>query len=631
MMALLVSLIFTLMLVKSSYTIVVPELKIIQQNKLIIDDSMDPMKNSIHQFSCVDKFITNYMNQQRSCITVILTNNHTSDTSYFYLKQLQKNQTTYVLNKHSDASKGQKALFDIVLVLNSHADLLNATLKLNEVGSRNSRYAALLIDIFIDTKSFIEEAKILIQLLWLKRVSNVVIIGSVKEEFFAAESGSFQSNILCKPMDPVIVDKCQNGTWKYDFFMPIKMNNCSVTMGFYDHEPYSHLETDNTLSGIEVSMIKIIKSSLNFTINPKEISVGSNETRTESVTRTLTNRTVDFVIGGIIWRPIQSTDFIMLYEIVQFVFLVPVGTNFSVGGLISPLQNNVWMAIGGVLLFSVFLRLTLFKKISFLEILAIVIGVAWNKQPIKLSYRIKFMSWIIFGYILCQFYLASMAGNLMSRPVEKIDTFEDLILSNKMLGGSKLTPSFFNRVKGTSEKFDNLSKLMMKRFITFERDVFRKKLLDLMNGKNKSLALATLLNTTSSGRNYDRSIVRKLPEVLSSVSLSIAAWRGLPFVSRIEKKLRQLEWSGILSHIGDMEAIKNQIKRETNNDKDQSMENTFIELSDLIPGFLLMMLGYVIGLLCLFCEIIYHKFTGPKKNYRRIKRKRKVRIRKNKY
>ncbi|KAF7998289.1 hypothetical protein HCN44_009687 [Aphidius gifuensis] len=299
-----------------------------------------------------------------------------------------------------------------------------------------------------------------------------------------------------------------------------------------------------------------------------------------------------------------------------------------VGGLISPLQNTVWMAVGGVLLFSVFLRLTLFRKISFLEILAVVIGVAWNKQPIRLSYRIKFMSWIIFGYILCQFYLATMAGNLMSRPVEKMDTFEDLVMSNKMLGGSKLSPTFFKRVQGTSEKFDNLSKLMMKRFITFERDVFRKKLLDLMNGKNKSLALSTLLNTTSASHNYDTSIVRKLPEVLSSVSLSIAAWRGLPCVSRIEKKLRQLKWAGIASHLGDMEAMKNQIRQETNNDKDQSMENSFIELSDLIPGFLLMMLGYSIGLLCLFCEIIYYKFTGSRKNYRS---KRKVRIRKIKY
>ncbi|XP_044020218.1 uncharacterized protein LOC122860460 [Aphidius gifuensis] len=627
MMALLSLLIFTSILVKSCNSIVVPELKIVQQNKLIINDSTDQLKNLLNQFSCVDKFITNYMNQQRSRITVVLTDNHTSDISYFYLKQLQKNQATFVLNKYSNASKAQKALFDVVIIMKNHTDLLDATIKLNEICGRNGRYAVLLINIFNNIKLFIEEAKILIQLLWIKRVSRVVIIGSVKDDFFAAESDSFESNILCKPMDPVIVDKCQNGTWKYDFFMPIKMNNCSVTMGYYDHEPYSHLDNE-TLTGIEVSMIKIIQSSLNFTINPMEIVVGSNETRSDSVTRTLTNRTVDFLVGGIIWRPAQSTDFIMLYEMVQFVFLVPIGTNFSVGGLISPLQNTVWMAVGGVLLFSVFLRLTLFRKISFLEILAVVIGVAWNKQPIRLSYRIKFMSWIIFGYILCQFYLATMAGNLMSRPVEKMDTFEDLVMSNKMLGGSKLSPTFFKRVQGTSEKFDNLSKLMMKRFITFERDVFRKKLLDLMNGKNKSLALSTLLNTTSASHNYDTSIVRKLPEVLSSVSLSIAAWRGLPCVSRIEKKLRQLKWAGIASHLGDMEAMKNQIRQETNNDKDQSMENSFIELSDLIPGFLLMMLGYSIGLLCLFCEIIYYKFTGSRKNYRS---KRKVRIRKIKY
>lgn len=408
------------------------------------------------------------------------------------------------------------------------------------------------------------------------------------------------------------------------------MNNSTVIMGYFEREPYCHRKNDNTVTGIEVSLIKIIANAINITIHPLEIKLNNNSTKAGEIVNTFENNTksIDFIIGGVIWRPNESTDFVLPYEVVRYVFLVPVEVQLSLGGLVSPLNNKVWLAIGCTFLFAMCLRLLLFKKISFLEILAIVIGTAWYKQPKKLSYRIKFMSWIIFGYILSQFYLASMAGKLMSRSVDKIDTFEDLVMSNKAVGGTKRSAMFFDRVKGTSEKFDNLSKILLKRFLGFDREIHARKVQDLINGRNRQIAMMALMNTTSSSPKYDPSILRILPEILSSFPLAFATWRGLPDLPQIDQKLQWIKQGGIDIYLGHRAAPRHQFEQKFNDEEEEFVQNNFIKINDLIPVFLCLIFAHTVSLVCFICELIVSRFVKSKKKQqvkrKKIKQSRKV-------
>ncbi|KAF7995248.1 hypothetical protein HCN44_004720 [Aphidius gifuensis] len=247
--------------------------------------------------------------------------------------------------------------------------------------------------------------------------------------------------------------------------------------------------------------------------------------------------------------------------------------------LISPLENTVWFAIFVVLVFAIILRFTLFDKISFLEILAIILGVAWNRQPIGFYYRTMFMSWIIFGFLLTQFYLASLPGMLLADPEQKINTINDLLNSGIPLGGSKNQRIHFigNKTYNSSSNSNELIDKVFEKFIEFERVDYEKKLHDLISGKNNTMALLVISNSSTLNTNFDRSILNILPEAMTTFPLGFPVWRGLPYLNDIDIVIQRLITSGIISHIFNLETKNN------NSNKDEDV-GIYITLEDLMPG-----------------------------------------------
>ncbi|KAF7995212.1 hypothetical protein HCN44_004684 [Aphidius gifuensis] len=246
-----------------------------------------------------------------------------------------------------------------------------------------------------------------------------------------------------------------------------------------------------------------------------------------------------------------------------------------------------------VLSFAIFLKFIVFYKISFLEITAVIIGVAWNKQPIIFSYRILFMSWVIFGYILTQYYLASMPGRLLAKTDNKIDTIKDLIDSGISRGGLKNTKIFFigNKKFNNKSTSNELIDKLFENYNGFERIEYEKKLQDLISGKNKTMALSALMNSSSIPTKFDSRILRILPEALTTFPLGFPVWRGLPYLNDIDKDLQILIESGIISHFGNIET-KHVFSKDNNDGK---ISDEYIKLNDLVPGFLILGIGYAVG------------------------------------
>ncbi|XP_044004114.1 uncharacterized protein LOC122849477 [Aphidius gifuensis] len=526
--------------------------------------------------------------------------------SHIYLKELQKSRSTYVLTENYKVKNHMKETrLNIFILLRNHNDLDNLTVNINEVCGLGCKFTVLLIDNFGNEELFIEESNILIQLLWIKKIANVVIIGFVNDHYLAMESKKFKPNILREPMDPVIVGKCHNKKWIMNgtLFEPMKMNNCSVNIGYLINEPYMHaVEKNNSFeyNGVDLAILQVIANHLNFTINLSEMEGSKNVMKTQKIANSLhSNRSYDLIIGGMVWQPKDDIDYTIAYEVVQIVWLVPVQPEVtSFMALISPLEMTVWFAIIVVFLFAIIIRFTLFYKISFLEIFAIILGVGWNRQPIGFYYRTMFISWIIFGFILTQFYLASLPGRLLEDPEEEIDTINDLLDSGIPLGGSKLAKLFFvgNRTINSSSTSSGLIDKIFKKFIVFERIDYEKKVQDLISGKNSTIALLVITNSSTVNPNFDSRVLHILPEALTTFPLGFPVWRNLPYLNDIDIIIQRLLKSGIISHFFNLATKKHSFE--------DVEDNIYIDLQDLIPGFLILGVGCTIGLITLIFEII---------------------------
>ncbi|KAF7995247.1 hypothetical protein HCN44_004719 [Aphidius gifuensis] len=266
-------------------------------------------------------------------------------------------------------------------------------------------------------------------------------------------------------------------------------------------------------------------------------------------------------------------------------------------GLVSPLEPSVWVAIIIVLLFAIIIRYTLFYKISFLEIFAIIIGVAWNRQPMGYYYRTMFISWIIFGFIITQFYLASLPGRLLADPEEDINTISDLIDSKIPIGGTKNVKKYFigNKTFNDNSTSHQLLHKVFENFIAFERDEYERKLYELISGQNNTIALLASTNTSTINTVLDPRNVRVLPEALTSFPLSFAVWHGLPYLSDIDDCLQRLIKCGVIAHYGHI---------ESNTYPNDEIDEIYIKLTDLLPGFFVLGIGCAISSIVLYFEII---------------------------
>ncbi|XP_044018628.1 uncharacterized protein LOC122859257 [Aphidius gifuensis] len=481
-----------------------------------VSTKSEVIKNKDLLQACLDDFVTSHLKKQPKIITVIL-NKHVK-MSNIYLEEIQKSYPTFVFTEdYNGQNNMKKTRMNIFILLRNHNDLDDFQIKIHQISSRGSTYTVFLVDHFKNKKLFIEESNILTKLLWIKKIANIVIIGFVENYYLAMNSNEFKPNILREPMDPVIVGQCQNGKWiiNITLFEPMKMNNCSVNVGYLNNEPYMYAvkqKNNNKLEykGIDLSILRVVANHLNFTINLSEIPGTENDTKTQRIANSFdSNRSYDIVIGGITWQPTFDIDYTIPHDVVQFVWLVPVQSE-KLRIITFPFGKEQWISITAVILFPIIVKFILFHEISLFEIFAVLLGIPYNRRPLRFSFIIFLMFWFIFAFMIAQISLISLREMVNIKSNNKIRTIKGLNKSGITLGGLKDTKSLFIGNK-TFEHYKEL-----------ERIKYEKQLQDLINGKNKKMALLMVMDPSTVNTKFNPSHVYVLPETSIQLQLSFA-------------------------------------------------------------------------------------------------------------
>ncbi|KAK0087446.1 hypothetical protein PV325_000945 [Microctonus aethiopoides] len=613
---------------KNSKTIVVPrprvERKENPENRDFIDITTKFTADQISQLAytlpCVNKFVESFMNDQPSRIVVFLPEVNDADVSRRYLSTVQKLRSTFILSGNLSRNADYKTSLSALIIVPNYEFIENSTANLVNLCGNNCKFAVILTDIFGDVESFLEEADNLVDILWTKRIANVAILGTDGDRLLAAKSLAYKPNVFRQPSSPILVGECQrNQSWKIniDIYAPMKMDNSRVHFAFLDREPYITLRNSKNTSrywGLEVSLLRVIMKRLQLQLRGFQIDWGDGTTVEDEVRNQFENNSdIDLIAGGILWDPNDNVDFTTPYDLVQVIWLLPIYNNISLQGLITPFDDLVWFAVCIVLIFGIILKYILFQDMSLLETMALVLGVAWHKQPAKISSRLVFMSWVIFGYILTQFYLASLAGQLMAQSEIQMETMADLINSGLNLGGTQTHKMLFKNAEDLDddEVSDMILKTISKKFIVFSQEDYEHQLHELMDGHNRSVALAVMLNVSSMGSSFDRQYVHPLSEALASYPLSFPVWRGLPYLKQINSILSRLIQSGVIDYLGANAGRKSNFMNH--NDQNNIEDDNNLLLDDIAPAFLLLIIGYSAGGVCLFGEIVCKKLTEHKK------------------
>ncbi|THK32848.1 uncharacterized protein LOC114841171 [Diachasma alloeum] len=602
-------------------TIVIPEEENLRiedpSNRELINPETDVAKSELNELSktvvCLMKFVELYMNQLPSRISVLLMETDDPDFSGVYLSKLQQVRSTYILNGYLDSDSDQNTSLDALLILKSYENLENSTSRLIDLCGRDCRYAVVVTNLFPDEASFMEEAVNYVKLLWIKRVANVVILGPVGNTLLAAQSQGFLANKLTEPSDPIPIGKCHQGEWitTTEVFPVLKMNNSHIHFAIIDHEPYMSVtwEGDHMKArGIELKIINILRDTLQFRSTGSLLEWDEGNTvEDEIIEEFKSDRKIDLVVGGLLRTMVKDVDFALPYDVTQVVWLVPSHSNISLLGLISPFTLKIWILTIASIIFGGMIKSLLFDKMSFLEIMALVIGVAWHKQPKRLSYRIKFMSWVLFGYVLTQVYLASLAGQLLAHGDLQINTMQELVDSGLIFGGTANHKQFFMQTDDDNDGEISAVDTIYKQFIVFSHEDYMKKLTQLMQGENTSLALVAVLNISSASTSVHHEMYHIVKETLATTPLAFPAWRGLPYLTQIDSKLAALIQGGIISYIANNETTVQHI-----HDAIEEKTDANLELVDIAPSFLLLVMGHGAGMLCLLGEFAVFRWQNRK-------------------
>lgn len=306
-------------------------------------------------------------------------------------------------------------------------------------------------------------------------------------------------------------------------------------------------------------------------------------------------------------------------QVSRYVWLIPVVPNASLQGLIAPFHNSVWYAVASVLISTIIIKTLILRDITFLEVFAIIIGTSVEQQPEKLSSRIQFLSWVFFGYILSQSYLASLAGVLVEEANQQIKTMEELVSAGIQFGGTReLKELFATSDQRDDSSTDDLSdteviQKIYNNFLILQQDEYHQNLQDLITGKNKKMALVTVLNF-SSAENFDKRKVQQLKEPLGIFPLAFAVWKGLPYLDQINRKIMALTEGGFVEFWE-----RRYIFIDDNNlDDDDTLD--VLGLTQLVPGFFLILMGLLAGTLVLLAEIALDTFGKRRVVRQRVKK-----------
>ncbi|XP_054015745.1 uncharacterized protein LOC128896394 [Hylaeus anthracinus] len=580
---------------------------LIVENLASYQEERDRLSKSI---PCIESLVKKYIDEPGRSVLLELDNE--TDVNEMIARPLVTSlKARFAFFTHTTDMK-----FDIpaetassTIILMSSSNSLEDSLNIVYPCDRGCLFVAILTSEFQEEKSFLEDARLLIESMWsTRRLAIVVAVARVGNSVLVAGSVTFEPYKPCSPSPPIVLDKCNDRRRDADDrdatlnrlkkLGPPALNNCLLKVAYFDQPPYvMSVNGTANLTGFEGSLAEEVTRGMQ--IEWERVEWSENTSYSEQVQMLLYDETMaDLVIGRILQQSHRDIGYSTTYDMLKVVWLVPKVPKVSLEGLVLPFQPYVWAAIGGSLLFGGLIKFFLIRDVSWLDIFGLIIGASLARQPTKLSRKIHFVSWSIFGLFLSQIYVDSLAGQLIDESILKIETMKDLISSSFEIGGTAAFARLFDEFEHT----DEIVRQVRDKMVVFEQDQYLDQFGDLLEGRNTTFALVAVLNSSRSDAIETAYAYTITTEVICSFPLGFATWTGFPYLRFIDDKIHDFIDHGIFDFM-----IRQALANDTRlrkfamaNDQEYKSE---LHLPQFVPAFLLMLIGFSSGLTFLFIEI----------------------------
>ena len=527
-----------------------------------------------------------------------------SDVAELLMNELHVTSVTYTLNVSLNDMETYDTLTNVVILLeNGIAFETNNSSFVNHC-EYNCDFIVVLTDLFADEESFLIEAGTLVQQMSLRSIFKLQILASVGDSVLRASSLSVRTNDSYALAEPALSGRCeqkayiairwQNFTNKTESLFSANILNTAM----FDNFPFASLKNDTNhlrFGGVEGSMVEEIANNLNIKLNRELIESAHGIPLNTEIYLRLHNATNDLMFGGILWNSSRKMTYTTCYGMVQISWMIPIETNVSLRGLIAPFSMNIWCAIFCVLIIGGLVKLFFIREITFLDIIALIFNVAVS-QPKRVSSRIQFISWALFGFFLTQLYLGSLADYLISTSDMQIETTEELAKSGFMIGG---TQQFANllQTSDNDDRQDNF-KQIIKNFCLLNHHEYINQFVEIAEGRNDSLALLVMLNLTNYHRNIGYGHITK--DTMGSYPLAFVTRQGFPYLKEFNFRIQIFVQVGLVEYWSNMATL-----RQSYSNKEKENDSK-LEIDDIAPAFFLLIMGYLGGFCLLIIEVIFY-------------------------
>lgn len=262
------------------------------------------------------------------------------------------------------------------------------------------------------------------------------------------------------------------------------------------------------------------------------------------------------------------------------------------------MSTTVWICLSTIFIISILISPILFPKFGgLLGLAGLLLGVSLSYDPAMTSHKIFFITWGTMGYVISQFYLASLAKNLLIGDTSRINSVKELINSDlKLVADIQLSWVYTIGGSNSDYEYDNYVQARLVYKSKVEIDVIESKLL---SGKIQDTAILMAQNFSSAKLDLGN-YAHQLQEITAGYPLAFAIWRGLPILTKIDAGISALFESGFVTHWSNEFSRVGDFVVEDNTEK-------HVGLNELFPAFLLMFFGYSMASLVLLLEIICKK------------------------
>ncbi|XP_024886984.1 uncharacterized protein LOC112464300 [Temnothorax curvispinosus] len=523
------------------------------------------------------------------------------------MNELRITSAIYTLNVSlTNVMETYDALTNVVILSES-----GITLEANDSSFVNDcehdcNFIIVLTNLFTDEESFLIEAGTLVQQMSLGSIFKLEILASVGDSVLLASSLPVRINESYTLAEPAFSGRCEQQAaairWqRFTNKTTSLLDASTVNAAMFNNFPFTFFINDTnhfSFGGVEGSMVEEIARSMKIKLNRETIETMEKTTIKTEIYLRLYNATHDLVFGGLLWDFSRKVTYTTCYGMVHVSWIIPIETNVSLRGLISPFGANIWYAIICTLIAGGLVKLFVIRDITFLDIVALIFGVPAFRQPTMTSSRIQFISWTLFGFFLTQLYLGSLADYLIRTSDMQMESMEELANSGLKIGGTQRFADLL-QTPDKADMEDNVDRMIREKLIILERRDYSNQLLALVEGRNTSLALLVMLNLTSNPSKIGRAHIIK--ETVGSYPLAFVTRQDFPYLAEFNFKIQILVQAGLVEFWSSM-AMLNRSHYIVENEDDDSK----IDIDDIAPAFFLLIMGCLGGCCLLIIEVIFY-------------------------